>query len=485
MSVRKSLAWSYGTQACNFLTGFASTVVVARLLDPRDLGVFAFASAIAGFITILGTFSIHAYIVREEALTELQVRGAFTVNALLNGLLALLLLILSLVEWRLLGAADVAQVMLFLALAPVISIFEFLPAALSMRAMRYDLVSIANFLRMTTIAGATVIAAYMGFRASSMAVGQLLGGLVAALAYACIRPRDVLARPTRHGLRAILVFGLQMMSIGGLGQLSLRVCDLILGRMLGLVQLGLYSRASSMTWMIANNVYGLASRVIFARLSQEYRERGTVRDAYLPALRMLTAVMWPALTGLAVLSRPVVKLLYGEKWVGAAVPLSLLMIAQVISIAIGLHWEVYLIRKQTAQQTRLEFVRSAVGIAAFAVGCLFGIAGAAAGRVIEALTGYALYHPTVGPLAGMQRGEMGRIFRESAGLTLAAIVPALAVMLWTGWSARLSPVALGGAIGLGGVFWLALLARQDHPLMREMKAVLSRVRGRRVGGDMA
>lgn len=52
MSVRRSLAWSYGGQVFTFLVTFASSVVVARLLGPREMGVFAIAMATYGFLSI-------------------------------------------------------------------------------------------------------------------------------------------------------------------------------------------------------------------------------------------------------------------------------------------------------------------------------------------------------------------------------------------------------------------------------------------------
>ena len=54
---------------------------------------------------------------------------------------------------------------------------------------------------------------------------------------------------------------------------------------------------------------------------------------------MITALMWPALIGLAILSGPVVLLLYGAKWLPAALPLSALLVAQFIGVSFGMNWE--------------------------------------------------------------------------------------------------------------------------------------------------
>lgn len=52
MSVRRSLAWTYLAQALNFFVTFGSTVVVARLVSPRDFGIYAMATAVTTIINV-------------------------------------------------------------------------------------------------------------------------------------------------------------------------------------------------------------------------------------------------------------------------------------------------------------------------------------------------------------------------------------------------------------------------------------------------
>jgi O-antigen/teichoic acid export membrane protein len=279
--------------------------------------------------------------------------------------------------------------------------------------------------------------------------------------------------------REITVFGLRMMSIGGIAVLSRSVSEMVLGQLLGLAALGLYSRAATISSFIFDNVYGAATRVVFVQLSTDFRERGAIRDRFLRSFEMIIAFLWPMLIGLAVLSRPAIYILYGEKWLGAALPLSLLMVAQFIVLCFGMNWELFVLHDETARQTRFEAIRAIVGVVTFAIGCVFSISTAAVGRIAEALFGFVLYYPHMNRLAEMRPGELVRVYANGVGLTVAAVLPSLVLMIVDGWSYRTSPAFIAGAVLLGILLWLGLLTVQNHPLLDELRMIGSKLFGRR------
>ena len=281
------------------------------------------------------------------------------------------------------------------------------------------------------------------------------------------------------GWRAMTAFGLQLMSVGGVALLVGRLCDLILGRQRGVAALGLYSRANSTSGLIFENIYGTAARIVFVQLSKDYRETGELRPVFLRSFQIITAVMWPLLTGFAILSGPAVLLLYGEKWLRAAGPLSILLIAQVITLAFGMNWELFVLRGETARQTRYEMTRSATGLALFTIGCHFGLAAAAGSRIIDSVVGLILYAPHVRRLANLRAGEMGRSYRDGAILTMAAAWPALMLMTTYRWSANTPLALVFGAVGVGVACWAIAIAAMRHPIREEAVLLLQRRWNRR------
>lgn len=474
MSVRRSLFLAYGSQIVTLILSFLTSVVVARMISPREMGVYALAIAVSGVLSVFLSFGPQSFVVKEDKIDIYTVRSAYTVNGILSIILATCLFSLGLFNFYIENKREIASIFLIMAAGPIFSSLEFVPAALFMREMRYSVISTVNIMRAIVIALVTITLVWLGAGAPGLAIGPVIANLVCAIVYIVLRPKDIVIRPGFHRFKEIFVFGLQMLSISGVAQLAARSADIILGSMLGLVALGLYARASGLATLIFVNVYGLATSVIFVQMSRDLREEGQLRTTFLRALRMLTAVMWPILLGIATLSGPIILNVYGEKWLPAAQPLSLLMLAQFIVLSFGMNWELFVLRKENSKQVWIEVTRAVLGTLVFVFGCMFNLTAASAGRVFEAIIGYILYKPHVSRLAGAKAGEVENILIESLLLAAVAVVPSVILMGLYEWSAHAPLASIFLAVVGGIIAWFALLKCKRHPVYYEIEALCTR-----------
>ena len=101
MSVRRSLAWTYLAQVLSFVVTFGSTVMIARIVSPRDFGVFAMATAVATIINVFMQFGLAKYVMREKEMTQDVLRSVFTVNVMMSAIYIIAILIGSVAAGRL------------------------------------------------------------------------------------------------------------------------------------------------------------------------------------------------------------------------------------------------------------------------------------------------------------------------------------------------------------------------------------------------
>ena len=478
MSIRRSLAWIFSGQIVTFVIVFSGSLIIARLLSPHEMGVYAIAAAIAGFISVISTMGLGAYLIREVDLTDEKRSAVFTVNALINMSISAILFAASFLGAYYWGDTDVTIVMRLLCVPPLIAIFEFLPSILAQREMAFRTTSLIQTTAVMLNVTLTVALAMAGFSSLSMPYAAIAAALLRAGLFNILISRHVFLSVSFTGWRPIFVFGLRMITVSGLAQLTHRACDIIIGSMLGLAALGLYSRASNLATLVFQNIYGTATGVIFAQLSKTFRETGELRAPFLRGLETILAVMWPFLIGLAILSQPAVHILYGAKWQAAAQPLSILLIAQFIVLSFGMNWELFVLRDETARQTNYEIFRSVGGLILFTLGSLFGLSAAAAGRIGEATIGAASYLPLMSKLSGAPLSEFGRVYLQSLLLTVAAVSPSFVLMMWSGWSPETSPVLIALAVFAGVGLWAIMLKRLRHPVLDEILYVLERMRHR-------
>src|SRR5262249_4070516 len=123
-SVRRGLAWMTLSQAALFLVQFGSSVVVARLLTPYEMGVFAIATGVVGLISAMRSFGPTSYLVRAQRIDETMLASVFTLNAISAIVVGALVVAFSTLGSTLLDEPSVRPVLLVLAAVPIIGIFE-------------------------------------------------------------------------------------------------------------------------------------------------------------------------------------------------------------------------------------------------------------------------------------------------------------------------------------------------------------------------
>lgn len=474
MSVRKSLAWTYVSQALAFFITFGSTIVVARLVTPRDFGIFAMAGAVTTVINVLMQFGLAKYLMREAELSRDVLRSVFTVNVLMSLVYFGSIVLGGLGADYLFGSAEVGHFLFVFALFPLFAMMEFIPAALCARDMRFGIIAIMAVLRAVVMAVVTIVMAWLGYAYMSFAWAQVLAWLATSIGFNIAVWRPDVWRLRFIGIRTVLQFGTQMIGISGINQLNTRIGEMTLGSLLGLTSLGIFTRASSLPQTLYSNVFGAGSNVVFSRLSSDLREHGEIHETYLRFMRLLLGLLWPTMFGIAILAQPVIAILYGAKWQAAAAPLALLTIAAAITVAIGMTAEIFILRHQTSRQVRIEIFRAFFGYSAFTAGAMVSLTFAAAAKVAEAAFAFLLYRKPMAELLGGPNGALRRTYLEGLMVTAAAVLPALLLMIWYDFAPDTPLPQIAVAIVAGVIMWLALLIKVQHPLYLEAARLIAK-----------
>ena len=467
MSVRRSVAIAFTGQIVINIISFCGSIAIARLLSPREMGIYAIAMATFGVVAIFSTFGTFNYIIKQDDLTPDAINTACTINAWIEVGLAFLLFASGSVAPRYFGEPGLAAVMRWLAIGPLIGIFSFRPTAMLQRNLRFGTVAAINSACMVGSTGITILLAAKGYSYLSPVFGGLASAAIGVAGFAVVAPDQMIFRPSLSSWRPVTSFGAKMLSISGVVLISEKIAEISIGKLLGLSALGVYSRAASIDALFNTQVYGTAAKLIFPQLAAEYRRTGNVRNTYLHSFQLLSALIWPMLLGLAVVAGPAIYIVYGAKWIGAARPLSILLIAQALLLSLAMNWELFVIKARMNTQIRLELGRSTVGVVSLIAGCFVSLAAVAASKVFTAAYAMLVYRRHIERLAEVRFREIAAIWLESAWLSVVAIGPAVVVMQAYRWSHQVPIIALVGAIAGGAGLWAVLLRYLRHPLYSE------------------
>ena len=92
MSLRRSIAWTFVAQGLYFVIQYGGSIILARLLSPKEMGVYTIALTTIALLTMLQSLGLNTFILREQNLTREKFGTAVCINAILNVVIAALVL---------------------------------------------------------------------------------------------------------------------------------------------------------------------------------------------------------------------------------------------------------------------------------------------------------------------------------------------------------------------------------------------------------
>ncbi|WP_157017465.1 oligosaccharide flippase family protein [Mesorhizobium xinjiangense] len=338
--VKRALFLSTGDRYFALVANFVTVAIVSRILTPGEIGVSVVGMAIVGIAMSAREFASANYLIQRHDLTREDVRSAFTVMLVLISMISIALAATAPAlagiydEERLVAYLRVISLSLFIELiaAPILTLLR--------RDMAFGAVAIINMSGAAVAAVVTVTLALLGFSYMSFAWAWLCSALTTGLLAIALKRQVWMYRPLFDHWRDMLTFGGYNGATNMLYKAYEALPYLLLGRVLSLDAAALYNRSLMICQLPDKAFLGGAMSVILPAFSVETRQGRSLKQPYLKALGLITALQWPALTVLAVLAYPAVDILFGDQW-GAAAPLvQIVAIASLFSFSFELNYPV-------------------------------------------------------------------------------------------------------------------------------------------------
>lgn len=486
MSVRTAAAWAMSSQYFAFTINFVSSIYLARhWIGPDELGLFSIAFAATALIAVLQDFGITRYIAGEADLTRAKIGTAFSLSLVVAWGIALLSIALAWPMAAIYGQPRLIPLMLVIGASYLIVPLAIVPTALRQRAMDFKSNTLIEVGAALANAVVSIHLARQGLGAVALAWGAF-AQQVARAAISQWRSGFLFPWPMRFaGARPVLAFGGGSSLLVLSGSLGGRLPDLVLGRLSGEAPLGLFARASGLAAQLRTLVSGAVASVFYPAFARVRDSGEPLGPPYQRVVASYCAITWPAMAGLAVLAEPLIRLIYGERWLGAAPLLQWVALSQICLVALPLHVELPILLGRMKALIRRNVLDTLASIVLLAIGAWFGLEQAAASRLVYGVVWFAIYAGFLQRLIGFDWPAMLAIYARSAIVTFAAILPLL--VIYVAWespaSLTLGPMLAGSAAGV--VCWLVALRLCGHSAFDEITGlatpVLRKLRARPAG----
>jgi O-antigen/teichoic acid export membrane protein len=313
--VRNAVFWRSGSQIVGQMVMWAATIIVVRLLDPKDYGLFAMTQVVLVAFNFLNGYSFATSLIQADTVTKERIAQVFGMLLLLNGALALLQALIAPLAASYYGQPMIADMLRVQCLLFVTTPFIALPSALLARGLDFQKQAWVNI--GSALAGATtaLTCAWANFGVWTLVIAPIVAFSTRAIGLTIAARLLVWPSFSFKGSGDIVRFGTALLLCQLFWIVQSQTDIFVAGRILDPHDLGLYSESLFLTLIFTGRFLPPLNEVAFPAYAQLVKSGQSVGPAFLATSRLIMLLAAPLYVGLSLTAAPLVETLFGPKWV--------------------------------------------------------------------------------------------------------------------------------------------------------------------------
>jgi lipopolysaccharide exporter len=467
--VRRGALWLLASTLLLRVISIATTAIIARILDPRDFGIFAVATIVYMIVSSIGESGVAVCIMRADLDLDILAPTMTAVSMASCTLLAGAMVIFARPIAAALGSPAAAGPVRVMALTLIIVGITNVPTAQLARDFKQKKLFWAEIISFLPSTALLLLLAKSGSGATAFAWSRVLGQFISGCVVLVSVSRFYLPGVARSAFSILFRYGVPVAVANFVNYILLNVDYALVGHLMGAAPLGIYVLAFNVASWPANLFGNVLSSVTNTAFSRVRNDPARLKDAIASTLRAVSLAVMPVCSLMIVLAGPIVLTLYGSRWAAAASVLSVLSLYGAISVICSLFASVLAGTGRAKSLLVIQLVWLGALIPAMSIGVhRNGIVGAAEAHI-------AVIIPIVLPIYLF---TLRRVTGVSFAILVKAVWPAIltslamALAAWEVVSHLSHPLAqLAGGLAVGGLIFVVTAGPQVIALLTRGKPV--------------
>lgn len=391
-NVITGISWTWALKLSARAVSFFSIILLARILSPSQFGVYGIAMLIMALLEVLTETGINVLLIQEKGKIENYLNSAWIVSILRGIFIAISILILAPFVSAFFHSPGSLDALLLLAIVPFLrgfinpSVIKFQKELNFRKEFWYRLIILFFG------SSVSITLAFLTHSVNGLIFGLIAGVILEIVfSFMFISPRPNFSLEKDYFSR-IFHRGKWITLSGIFNYLFHNFDNIVVGRILGAGNLGLYQMAYNISMLPITDVADVISKVTFPVYTIISEDRLRLRKAFLKTLFFVSIITVPFGIIIFIFPYEIVKVVLGQKWLAIVDVLRILVIFGVIRAISGLSSALFLSvgkQKYVTIVTLISIASLAIAIVPLVV--TYGIYGAG----ISALTGSLVALPFI------------------------------------------------------------------------------------------
>lgn len=422
-----SLKWSaiekFVTQAIQLII----MLILGRMLGPDAFGL---VGMLAIFIAISQTLVDSGFsnaLIRKQDRNESDYATTFYFNIIIAIACYLLLYFSAPFIAEFYKRNELIDLTRILGLTVLINGFSIVQRARLMVAMDFKTLAKASLLSVLISAIFALLLAVFNFGVWAL-VGQSVSfALMTTVLLNIFEPWIPRSKFSIESFKNLFHFGSKLLLSSLISTIYENIYQIIIGRLFSSNQLGLFSQAKMLSSMPAMSITNVIQRVTYPMMSNIQDDKETLEKVYLTILSLSAVIIFPLVIGLALIAKPLIILLLGVEWKGAAGLMSILCIGYMLYPIHAINLNLLQVKGRSDLFLKLEIIKKVLVTIVLIITVPIGIKAICIGMAIQSYIALVINTYYTGKLSSL---TMKKQFYMLLPIWIITLLCALISGLW-------------------------------------------------------
>lgn len=384
------LLWNFSDLIANQGIQFIIQVILARLLAPIDFGVIGMITV---FIAISQSFIDSGFtnaLIREKETSQDDYSTVFYFNLFMAVVMYLLLFFTAGAISDFFKEPQLVAILRVLALVLLINSFGLIQRTMLTKSINFKTQTKISVISSILSGIIAVVFAYMGFGVWSLVIKTLSMQIIQSFLL-CVYNRWIPSLVFKiDSFKRLFGFGWKLLVSGLINTLYNNLYFLIIGKAFSAVELGYYTNAQKLRDTASQSITTSVQKVSYPVLSSIKEDEEKLRSAYKKIIKTSVFITFPLMIGLAVVANPLIRVIFGQKWVNSIPSFQILCFAGMLFPLHAINLDILQVKGRSDLFLRLEIIKKFVGLSLIVIVLFFkfGISGLLWATVLNSYISY-------------------------------------------------------------------------------------------------
>lgn len=385
-----AMIWStigkFGTLGISLI----SNIVLARLLMPEDFGCIGMLQIFIAISDILITGGFGAALVQKKNPTHIDYTSVFYWNLISSITMYLFIYFCAPHIAAFYNMSILCNILRIQSLSLIINSFTVVQSNLLVKQLRFKELSIRNVVASFIGTCIAIIMAFLGYGVWSLVYSTLISGIISALLLWNMSGWRPTLDFSIKSLRELFNFGGLMALSSFIDTIHTNIQGLIIGKWYSALDMGYYSQAKRLEHVPTSSLSQIVGQVSFPVFSSLQDNKIALLNNVRQNIKAITFINFPLSILMIVIARPLILLLYGERWEASIFYFQILCVGAMMYTINTMNNNVIKALGKSKIFFYVRVVERVIGILLIVIGAHYGIEGLLYATAVNSYINYLI-----------------------------------------------------------------------------------------------